>query len=66
MESLWIALPMVGCAAMMVLMMRMMGGGRDRSSDAPPAEDTSSKRAELEDEAARLRARLGEQHPDVS
>ena len=59
MELLWLALPMAGCALMMVLMMRMMAGG---NASRPPAEPDPSeeRRAALEAEAEQLRTRLGE------
>lgn len=59
MELLWVALPMAGCALMMVLMMRRMAG--DKGS-RPPAERDSSeeRRAALEAEVEQLRTGLGE------
>lgn len=64
MELLWVALPMAGCALMMVVMMRMMAAGHERSP-APSAEPDRTKEAELEAEAAELRARLGERDVDA-
>jgi len=64
MELLWAALPMAGCAVMMVVMMRMMAGGRDRNPASPDERD-EARRAELEAEALQLRARLGDRDLDA-
>lgn len=59
MQLLWLALPMAGCALMMVLMMRMMAGG---NGSRPPAEPDpcEERRAVLAAEVEELRTRLGE------
>ncbi|MDQ3453284.1 MAG: hypothetical protein M3493_11400 [Actinomycetota bacterium] len=53
MESLWLAAPLIGCAAMMFVMMKMMSGmgGGDRSDAAPQQPDKealNAQSAELE------------------
>ena len=64
MEGLWVvALPMLGCAVMMVVMMRMMGMGPGRRQPADRSRSSDDRRAALEAEAAELRARLADE-PD--
>ena len=58
MELLWAALPMAGCAVMMVVMMRMMAGVH--RTEAPAEPDTTERRAKLEGELDDLKSRLGE------
>lgn len=57
MELLWLALPMVGCAVMMVF---MMGMGASRSPKPPSERAPDERRTALEEEARSLRAELGE------
>lgn len=60
MDALWLALPMVGCAVMMVVMMRMMGMGGERRQPSERPEPNDDRRAALKAEASELRSRLAE------
>jgi hypothetical protein len=65
MEGLWVALPMVGCAVMMVVMMRMMGMGSDHRRSPDRSQSSDEQRVALEAEAAELRARLADKPDEV-
>ena len=60
MRLLFAALPMVGCALMMLLMMRTMGGGARRTVERVEPEPADERRDALEAEAAALRARIAD------
>ena len=61
MKLLWAALPMAGCAVMMVVMMRMMAG---RHRNQPGSEtDSAERRARLEAEVEDLRSQADQKNP---
>lgn len=65
MRLLWAALPMAGCALMVVFMMRTMGGGARQVADPGPHVADEHRQA-LEAEAAELRTRPADVEPRSS
>lgn len=60
MEAVRLALPMLGCAVVMVVMMRIMGMGGHRQQPGAGPDPADQRQIELEAEAAELRSQLAE------